>query len=166
MSKKYTLEMRTRAFELFVQGLSVKKITGIISEEFGINITYPSVQSWARLGKWVEERNKIKNTSLVQITAEHTGEVSRIVRGHMNSYGKLIQKGEEYIDHHPDFKKTIDAVRSVDIGIQGQRKVMSGLVSMQLIMDLITIVREEVHDDEVLQRISAKAAKLASEYAE
>lgn len=158
--------MKTKALELYMQDMPGSKIAKKVSEEFSIVISAPVIYSWIRKGKWDEERDKAKERALALVSAEKTGNVAEITRRHFGVYDKVIDKGEEYLDHNPNFEKTSDAVKAIDIGVQGQRKVMSGIVSVQLILDLVDIVRSEINDEETLQRISAKAAELAAKYAE
>ena len=44
----------------------------------------------------------------------------------------------------------------MDIGIQGERKVMEGLINLQFVQDILSVLVEEVSDQEALKRISLR----------
>ena len=100
------------------------------------------------------------------MSSKQSGKIAKATEDHIKSYRRIREKGDKFLEGHVDFDKTIDAIRAVDIGVKGERQIMSGLVSAQLVYDLINIIHEEVDDEEVLRRISAKAARLAVQYAE
>lgn len=164
MPKKFTMEHKTRAFELYVQDVSVPKIPEYLLKEFGIVVHPQTVYLWLKNENWGEQKAKIKETALVAVSKGYASDITQATKEHLEAYRRMWRLGQEYLEHNPDFDKPIDAVRAVDIGVQGERKVMGGLVATKLIWDIVDIIRSEVHDEDVLQRISAKAAKLASTY--
>ena len=54
------------------------------------------------------------------------------------------------------FERAFDAVKALDIGIQGERQVAEGLINVQFIQDVVNILVEEIEDQELIKKIAAK----------
>ena len=55
-----------------------------------------------------------------------------------------------------DFERAFDAVKALDIGIQGERQVAEGLINIQFIQDVVNILVDEIEDVELIKRIATK----------
>ena len=55
-----------------------------------------------------------------------------------------------------DFERAFDAVKALDIGIQGERQVAEGLINIQFVQDVVNILVEEIEDPELIKKIAAK----------
>ena len=54
------------------------------------------------------------------------------------------------------FDRALDAARAADIGIKGQREVLQGMINMEFVQDIMSVLIEEISDNETLQRIGIK----------
>ena len=54
------------------------------------------------------------------------------------------------------FDRPLDAARAADIGIKGQRDVLQGMINMEFVQDIMSVLIEEITDSEILQRIGVK----------
>ena len=54
------------------------------------------------------------------------------------------------------FERAFDAVKALDIGIQGERQVAEGLINVQFIQDVVGSLVEEIDDPELIKKIAAK----------
>ena len=54
------------------------------------------------------------------------------------------------------FERAFDAVKAMDIGIQGERQVAEGLIKVQFIQDVVNILVEEIEDQDLMAKIVAK----------
>lgn len=54
------------------------------------------------------------------------------------------------------FERAFDAVKALDIGIQGERQVAEGLINVQFIQDVVNILVDEIEDVELIKRIATK----------
>ena len=55
-----------------------------------------------------------------------------------------------------NFERAFDAVKALDIGIQGERQVAEGLINVQFIQDVVNILVEEIEDPDLIKKIAAK----------
>ena len=55
-----------------------------------------------------------------------------------------------------NYTRAFDAAKAVDLGVQGERKVMEGLINLQFVQDILGVLVEEITDQEMLKRISLK----------
>ena len=58
------------------------------------------------------------------------------------------------------FDRAFDAAKALDLGIKGERAVMSGLVSLQFIQDVMGVLVDEVTDPDILNRVALKLKAL------
>ena len=65
-------------------------------------------------------------------------------------FGSMVQKGKF------SACACFDAVKALDIGIQGERQVAEGLINVQFIQDVVNILVEEIEDPDLIKKIAAK----------
>ena len=61
------------------------------------------------------------------------------------------------------FDRAADAAKILDLSIQGERKVMEGMINLQFIQDVLSVILEEVEDKELIDRIAMKLRTLAQQ---
>ena len=61
------------------------------------------------------------------------------------------------------FDKALDAVKAIDVGIKGQREVLSGMINLQFVQDVLGIIIEEVADQDTLNKIAVKLKTLVQQ---
>ena len=54
------------------------------------------------------------------------------------------------------YDRALDAARAADIGIKGQREVLQGMINLEFVQDIMTVLIEEISDQDTLQRIGVK----------
>ena len=141
--------------ELFLKG---DKTAKQIAEEVSTGehaVAPPTIYKWAKKERWGEQKAVAisdKQTSL----AESEGQ--RFIRmqadqldGYTEIAGKAVREmGELHYD------RALDAARAADIGIKGQRDVLQGMINLEFVQDIMTVLIEEISDQETLQRIGIK----------
>ena len=60
------------------------------------------------------------------------------------------------------FDRAFEAVKALDIGIQGERKVMEGMINLQFIQDVLNILVEEIEDEQIIHSIASKLKLLVT----
>ena len=55
-----------------------------------------------------------------------------------------------------NFERAFDAVKALDVGIQGERQVAEGLINIQFVQDVVNILVDEIEDPELIKKIAAK----------
>ena len=58
------------------------------------------------------------------------------------------------------FDKPFEAARALDIGIKGERSVLEGMINLQFIQDVMSVLVEEITDADVLNRVAFKLKTL------
>ena len=61
-----------------------------------------------------------------------------------------------------NFTRALDAVRAADVGIQGERRVLEGLINLQFVQEVMRVLVDEVDDGELLAKIANKLKLLVS----
>ena len=60
------------------------------------------------------------------------------------------------------FDRAFDAVKALDIGIQGERKVMEGMINLQFIQDVLNVLVEEIEDEQIINNVASKLKLLVT----
>ena len=61
------------------------------------------------------------------------------------------------------FDRAYDAAKVLDMSIQGERKVMEGMINLQFVQSVLNILVEEVSDQDTIQRIAGKLKSLVAQ---
>ena len=61
------------------------------------------------------------------------------------------------------FDRAFDAAKALDMSIQGERKVMEGMINLQFVQSVLSILVEEVADQQTIQRIAGRLKSLVSQ---
>ena len=85
--------------------------------------------------------------------------VSLLVFNEKHNLEETIAKAYKELDGL-HFDRVFDAVKAVDIGIKGQRDVMSGLINLQFVQEVLGILVEEIQDQDTLNKIALKLKAL------
>ena len=94
-----------------------------------------------------------------QIKETETQRFARLQEEHLSTYEDLRKKASSEIKAHM-FDKPFDAARALDLGIKGERAVMDGMINLQFIQDVMSVLLDEVTDQEMLGRIAVKLKTL------
>ena len=84
---------------------------------------------------------------------------SRLQKEQLDSYTTVATKGYRELENL-HFDRAFDAVKAIDVGIKGQRDVISGLINLQFVQDVLGILVEEIGDQDVLSKIATKLKTL------
>jgi len=78
---------------------------------------------------------------------------------HLDTYEELRKKASFELKTHI-FDKPFDAARALDLGIKGERSVMEGMINLQFIQDVMSVLVEEITDADTLGRVALKLRTL------
>ena len=56
----------------------------------------------------------------------------------------------------------MDAVRAADVGIQGERRVLEGLINLQFVQEVMRVLVDEIDDADLLATVAVKLKLLVS----
>jgi len=156
MTKRVPTHAKLKAMELYIEGdKTAKEIASAIADEFQITVKPVTIYSWIKQNKWKTKRAEVETTAIAAVQESESARFARLQREHLDVYESVRQKAGHELDHLA-FDRAYDAVKALDIGIQGERKVMEGMINLQFIQDVLNILVEEVNDEAVITRIASK----------
>ena len=77
-------------------------------------------------------------------------------------YGQLRQKASSELSLL-QFDRASDAAKALDLGIRGERQVMEGLINLQFVQSVLSVLVEEITDEDVLKKVAVKLKALISQ---
>ena len=149
-------EVRLEAMALYVAGEhSAKQITEKLSDRFGIDVTISTIYAWSKRFNWDEKRLEIQSAGTTAIMETESQRFARLNTEHLDIYGKIRQKAETDLVGL-EFHDAGTAARTIDMGIQGERETMKGLINIQFVQDILNVLVEEISDSDLLGRIASR----------
>ncbi len=159
MPKTFPLEVKERALEIYLQGYSPKDIAESLRDEFANDVTQSTVYAWVKQEGWEEKKQLVYAESLAQIQESEGQKINRIQQEHWDGYSSLRHKAMHELDLL-QFDKASDAAKALDLGIRGERQVMEGLINLQFVQNVLEVLVDEIHDEDVLRRVAMKLKAL------
>lgn len=155
MPKHIPETVKLEAMELFVVGdKTAKEIAEEISRD-GVVVKPPTIYAWAKKERWGQQKDVARTDNQQQIAESEGKRFARLQTEQLDSYTQISNKGtRELSELH--FDKALDAARAIDIGIKGQRDVLQGMVNLQFVQDVLSILVEEITDQKILSKIATK----------
>ncbi len=155
MPKRFPESLKLEAMRLFVAGdKTAKQIAELISKD-GDEVKPVTIYAWAKQYGWGDQKNIARSENQKQIAETEGQRFARLQQEQLESYTSLASKAYKELDGL-HFDRAFDAVKAVDIGIKGQREVLSGLISLGFVQEILAILVEEISDQKVLERIALK----------
>lgn len=156
MPKRFSEEIKLHAMSLYLKGdKSAKIIAEVVSDKYKVDVTPSTIYSWARALNWNETKTIAKTDAITAVKEKESNRFARLQDEHLDTYEKLRHKAEHELNGL-NFTRAFDAAKAMDIGIQGERKVMDGLINLQFVQDVLSVLVEEVTDSDALKRISLR----------
>ena len=151
--------VKLKAMELFLRGdLTAKEIAEQLSVD-GVVVKPPTIYAWAKKEKWAEQKSVAIAEKKQEIAETEAQRFARLQEEQLDSYTQISNKASREITSL-HFDRALDAARAVDIGIKGQREVLSGMVSYQFVQDVLHVLTSEIQDSETIQKIAVKLKTL------
>jgi transposase-like protein len=155
MPKHIPDEIKLKAMELFLKGdKTAKQIAEEISTEEHA-VSPPTIYMWAKKDKWGEQKAVAIADKQSELAETEGQRFARLQATQLDGYTEIANKAtREMTELH--FDRALDAARAADIGIKGQREVLQGMINMEFVQDIMSVLIEEISDNETLQRIGIK----------
>tara|TARA_R110002012_G_scaffold41003_7_gene112613 strand:+ start:3718 stop:4218 length:501 start_codon:yes stop_codon:yes gene_type:complete len=162
MPKHIPESIKLKAMKLYVSGdKTAKEIADIVSQD-GVPVKTPTIYAWAKKEKWGQQK-AVAITDEQQKVAETEGaRFARMQREQLDNYSVVASKAYTELDGL-HFDKALDAVKAIDVGIKGQREVLSGMINLQFVQDVLGILIEEISDQDTLNKIAVKLKTLVQQ---
>ena len=165
MPKHIPDEIKLKAMELFLKGdKTAKDIAKEVSTEEH-KVAPPTIYMWAKKDRWGEQK-AVAIADTQRSLAESEGErFARLQQEQLSTYTQIANKAGNEIQGLT-FDRPLDAARAADIGIKGQREVLQGMINMEFVQDIMTVLIEEIGDQDTLQRIGVKLKAIEQKHRE
>jgi len=156
MPKRFPEKVRLSAMEMYLKGdKPAKDIAATVSKTYKVNVTPSTIYSWARSKNWKETQGEARTEAITSVKEKESIRFSRLQDEHLDTYEKIRHQAEHELGNL-NYTRAFDAAKAVDLGIQGERKVMEGLINLQFVQDILGVLVEEIQDQEALKRISVR----------
>ena len=162
MPKVYDQEIKTRAMKLWIEGISGPKIVTQINTEFLSDVKVPTLYAWAKQYNWNEQKTLARTGAMEQVRESEGQRFARAQAEHLTEYEGMRHKAEAALGVL-QFDRAFDAAKVLDMGIQGERKVMEGMINLQFVQSVLNILVEEVSDTTMIQRIAGRLKALVAQ---
>ena len=162
MPKVYDQEIKLRAMKLWIEGISGPKIVEQINIEFDSDVKIPTLNAWAKQHDWNSQKNIARTEAMEQIKESEGQRFARVQAEHLTEYEGVRHKATAALGVL-QFDRAFDAAKALDMSIQGERKVMEGMINLQFVQSVLNILVEEVEDQQTIQRIAGRLKSLVSQ---
>ena len=58
------------------------------------------------------------------------------------------------------FDKAFDAAKALDMGIKGERQIMEGMINLQFVQNVLSVLVEEISDEALLRTLAQRLRSL------
>ena len=156
MPKKFPKAVKERALKLYLtDDYSAREIAQQISAEHRTVVNEQTIYAWVRQDDWKIKKEEIKVQAVEKMQDNESTKLARMQDEHKELYKGIRDKAGVELNSL-NFERAFDAVKALDIGIQGERQVAEGLINIQFIQDVVNILVDEIDDSDLIKRIAAK----------
>ena len=159
MPKRIAQEVKTKAMELFLEGKPAKDIAEKVSDTFNTVVKPSTIYAWANQYKWGETRAVSRTDAVAKVAESETQRYARLQEEHLSTYENLRRKASAELNTQM-FDRASDAAKALDLGIKGERIVMEGMINLQFIQDVMSVLIDEISDPDTLNKIAVKLKAL------
>ena len=114
-----------------------------------------TIYAWVRQDDWKVKKAETLNKAVEKVQENESTKLARMQEEHQQMYKGIRDKAGVELNSLT-FERAFDAVKALDIGIQGERQVAEGLINVQFIQDVVNILVEEIEDPDLIKKIAAK----------
>jgi transposase len=156
MPKKFPKVIKERAFKLYLtDDYSAREIAQQISAEHRTVVNEQTIYAWVRQDDWKIKRAEVQTKAIEKVQESESSKLAKMQDEHQSLYKSIRDKAGSELQLL-DFERAFDAVKALDIGIQGERQVAEGLINIQFIQDVVNILVDEIDDEELIKKIATK----------
>jgi len=156
MPKKFSRTIKDRAFKLYLADeYSVPEIAQQVSAEHRTVVNAQTIYAWIRTDDWKVKKAETLSKAVEKVQENESTKLARMQEEHQELYKGIRDKAGVELNSLT-FERAFDAVKALDIGIQGERQVAEGLINVQFIQDVVNILVEEIEDPDLIKKIAAK----------
>ena len=156
MPKKFPRAVKERAFKLYLaDDYSAREIAQQISAEHKTVVNEQTIYAWIKQDDWKLKRAETKVRAVEKVQENESTKLAKMQDEHQELYKSIRDKAGSELQLL-NFERAFDAVKALDVGIQGERQVAEGLINIQFVQDVVNILVDEIEDPELIKKIAAK----------
>jgi hypothetical protein len=171
MPAPFPTEARDRARELYMEDKRAGQIARVIAQEFDRACKAATINSWIKKEGWLDIRSAKNSLALISATERQMSETRKDAEVHAAVFGSIWKDAQRKIQdmggNLPDIEGVEDFERYsriVEKMILGERKVKAGIFSFQFVDDIVSVLKTEITDEDIIGRISSKLRVVAEKY--
>ena len=109
----------------------------------------------------MKERLFIKNdTDAINKIKESEGQrFARTQQEHLDTYESMRHKAGHELEHL-NFDRASDAAKALDMSMKGEREVIKGMINLQFVQNVLSVLVEEINDEATLKRVAGRLKAL------
>ena len=156
MPKSFGPNVKNKALELYLPNdKSAREIAEMLWEEFEVNVKPTTIYMWARENNWDEHKGEVQAQAIQQIKESSGQRIARLQEEHAGEYTRLREQAAHELNHL-GFDKAFDAAKALDMGIKGERQIMEGMINLQFVQNVLSVLVEEINDEATLKKIAGR----------
>ena len=160
MPRRLPEELKIKALELYLTGDNTADAISIeLKRIFDIPVAVSTVYQWIKTEKWKDMKLDTRANAIAQVQESETQRYARLQTEHLNEFESLRHKAAHELTGL-NFTRAFDAAKALDLGIQGERQVMEGMINLQFVQDVMSVLIEEIQSPEILERVAFKLKTL------
>ena len=164
MPKVLPKKMKDQAQKLYLEGKTISEVyEELVKKSPEEKIAKSTVYSWPTRNDWKTDFKEIQIKAKKEIQESESQRLARTNLEHLDEYTTLRSKALAELGIL-EFKTAEGAAKALDMGIQGERKVMDGLINLNFVQDIISVLVDEIEDKELLRKISLKIKGVLQEH--
>ena len=156
MPKQFSPEIKNKALALYIKGdKSAREITEVLWEDFSIAVKPSTIYMWAREGDWGIQQSEVRVEAIEKIKESEGQRFARAQREHLDTYESMRHKAGHELEHL-NFDKAFDAAKALDMSMKGEREVIKGMINLQFVQNVLSVLVEEINDEATLKKIAGR----------
>ena len=160
MPKRFAPEIREKAFALYIRGdKSAREVSELIWDDFAVEVKPSTIYLWAREGEWDDKQVEVRTEAMDKIQESEGQRFARIQTEHLDTYEGMRHKAQHEL-HHLSFDRASDAAKAVDMSIKGERQVVQGMINLNFVQSVLTVLVEEINDEALLAKLAGRLKSL------
>ena len=160
MPKQFPPAIKERALGLYIKGdKSARELVEMLWDDFTIEVKPSTIYLWAREGDWGVQQVEVRTDALTKIKETEGQRFARTQQEHLDTYESMRHKAGHELEHLI-FDKASDAAKALDMSMKGEREVIKGMINLQFVQNVLSVLVEEINDEDTLKRVAGRLKAL------
>ena len=127
-----------------------------------MKISTPAIYEWAKRFNWKDMVVEAETRAKEEIIESEAQKLRRMQVEHLDDYNVLRRKAVNELKGL-EFIRAGEAAKALEMGIEGERRVMQGMINLSFVQEVLNILVEEISEQEVINKIALRLQTLVSD---